>query len=64
MPAKTLAFFKAVTAAYDAKYIIKVDDDAYLRIWALPQAVKQWQGLSAGVPSASVCPSMMHSKFR
>jgi hypothetical protein len=48
LPAKSLAFFKAVTADYDAKYVVKVDDDAYLRIWAIPQAVKQWEGLSAG----------------
>lgn len=49
LPAKTLAFFKAVSSEYAAEYVVKVDDDAYLRVWAIPQAVRQWQGFGAGV---------------
>lgn len=39
---KTVAFLKLVTSLYDPQYIVKVDDDVYLRPDRLPYAVKQW----------------------
>lgn len=52
---KTLAFFGAITKMYDADYIVKVDDDVFLRIDRLPYAFKQWDEVHAGTPSADVC---------
>ena len=40
---KTLTFFKTVVRQYDPQYIIKVDDDVYLRVDRVPAAVAQWR---------------------
>ena len=45
---KTLAFFGTAAGIYEADYIIKVDDDAFLRLDRLPHAVGQWRQLGAG----------------
>ena len=45
---KTLAFFSTVARQYDAEYIVKVDDDAFVRLDRLSRAVDQWHQLSAG----------------
>ena len=46
---KTLAFLKLVTTAYDPQFIVKADDDVYLRVDRLPYAVKQWTAIKSGV---------------
>ena len=38
-----------MTAAYDADFIVKVDDDVYLRVDLVPMAVRQWAARKAGV---------------
>ena len=45
---KTLAFLKAVVSSHNARYIVKVDDDVYLRTDRLTHALLQYQEISAG----------------
>lgn len=45
---KTLVFLQHVTAEYEADYVVKVDDDVYLRIDRLPHAIVQWKEDKAG----------------
>jgi hypothetical protein len=40
---KTREFIRAVMESYEPKYIVKVDDDVYLKLTRLPEAVKQWE---------------------
>lgn len=47
---KTVAFLKAVTSRYRPRYIVKADDDVYLRVDRLPYAVKQWTAFKSGTP--------------
>ena len=49
---KTLAFWQLVIEQYDAKYIIKVDDDNYVRLDRLAIAVRQWDDQGAGASLA------------
>ena len=44
---KTLSFFRLVAEQYDAQYIIKADDDVYLRLDRVPSAVRQWAAMAA-----------------
>lgn len=44
---KTLNFFSTVSKLYNARYILKVDDDVYLRLDRVPSVVAQWEGLGA-----------------
>lgn len=44
---KSLAFFLTVYKHYDAKYIIKVDDDVYLNPSRLLRAAPQWSSMQA-----------------
>lgn len=46
---KTLVFLQVVIAQYDADYIVKVDDDVYLRTDRLPYAMAQWTQHRAGL---------------
>ncbi|KAL3142375.1 hypothetical protein ABBQ38_002711 [Trebouxia sp. C0009 RCD-2024] len=39
---KTVAFLRAVASQYSPRYIVKADDDVYLRVDRLPYAIKQW----------------------
>lgn len=39
---------QAVTTQYDPQYIVKIDDDVYLRLDRLPHAVQQWHDIRAG----------------
>ena len=48
---KTLAFFSTATRLYDADYIIKVDDDVFLRLDRVPAVLRQWADLGAGACS-------------
>lgn len=45
---KTLAFLQLVTRLYEPQYIVKADDDVYLRVDRIPIAVKQWSVLQSG----------------
>ncbi len=45
---KTLAFLSYVTRHYDADYVIKADDDIYLRVDRVPAAIQQWKDVQAG----------------
>ena len=45
---KTLAFLRMASDTWDAQYIIKADDDIYLRLDRVPAAVKQWRDVHAG----------------
>jgi galactosylxylosylprotein 3-beta-galactosyltransferase len=40
---KTLTFFKTVMQLYNPQYIIKVDDDVYMRVDRVPAAIAQWR---------------------
>ncbi|CAD7702822.1 unnamed protein product [Ostreobium quekettii] len=42
---KTLAFISMVVSLYDADYIVKIDDDVYLRLDRLPSVVRQWSSM-------------------
>ena len=46
---KTLAFLKAAVSSHNARYIVKVDDDVYLRTDRLTHALLQYEEISAGV---------------
>lgn len=48
LPRKTLLFFETVLRQYDPQYIVKVDDDVYLRLDRVPAAVEQWASVGAG----------------
>ena len=45
---KTVAFLKLVTALYEPLYVVKADDDVYLRVDRIPYAVKQWSTFQSG----------------
>lgn len=45
---KTLVFLQEVTLQFDADYIVKVDDDVYMRVDRLPLAINQWKEFGAG----------------
>lgn len=47
LPAKTVAFLRAATRAWDAEYVVKVDDDVYFRLDHLPHAIAQWRSIRA-----------------
>ena len=53
---KTLVFLQEVTQHYDADYIIKVDDDVFLRVDRVPTVIAQWKEGKAGLVSASSYP--------
>ncbi len=46
---KTLMFLSEAARQYDAQYIVKVDDDVYLRLDRIPHAISQWRDIHAGV---------------
>ncbi len=45
---KTLMFLSAAAQRYEVQYIIKVDDDVYLRLDRIPHAIQQWTDIHAG----------------
>ena len=47
------ALLQAATQLYDAQYIVKADDDVYLRLDRLPHAVAQWGSIHAGTGRGS-----------
>lgn len=46
-PCVPAAPLQAVTQRYDPQYIVKVDDDVYLRLDRVPAAVAQWRQAQA-----------------
>jgi hypothetical protein len=48
---KTLVFLQHVTQQYEADFIMKVDDDVYLRTDRLPHVMDQWKRHGAGPAS-------------
>ena len=59
---KTVAFWEVVSNLYNVNYVIKVDDDSYVRLDRLSIAVSQWANMGAGVLCAHsiLHPSGMH----
>lgn len=45
---KTVAFWEQVSSTYSVKYVVKVDDDSYVRLDRLPIALGQWAGMGSG----------------
>ena len=45
---KTLVFLQTISAAYDARFIVKVDDDVFLRPDNLVLALRQYEAYGAG----------------
>lgn len=52
---KTLVFLQYVFERYDAEYIVKVDDDVYLRTDRLPHILSQWKLHGAGKSPLPSC---------
>lgn len=47
---KTVAFWEVVAQHFSVQYVIKVDDDSYVRLDRLAIAIGQWQAMGAGAP--------------
>lgn len=47
LPDKTLAFLLAVRRQYDAKWVLKIDDDVFLAPRRLPHILPQWAAVGA-----------------
>ena len=45
---KTVAFWEVVAQHFSVQYVIKVDDDSYVRLDRLAIAIGQWQAVGAG----------------
>lgn len=45
---KTVAFWEVVSNLYNVDYVIKVDDDSYVRLDRLSIAISQWSDMGAG----------------
>ena len=43
-----MALWKLAEEQFDAEFVIKVDDDNYVRLDRLTHAIDQWNGLGAG----------------
>lgn len=46
---KTVAFWDVVSTLYNVNYVIKVDDDSYVRLDRLSIALSQWANMGAGM---------------
>ena len=57
---KTVAFLTLITSFYDPQYIVKADDDVYLRVDRIPYAVKQWGTFQSGVPHSCNHSYLLH----
>lgn len=49
-----MALWKVVEEQYDAQYVLKVDDDNYVRLDRLAIALDQWTEFGAGDTSTSI----------
>lgn len=52
---KVLAFWAEVTCQYDARFILKADDDVYLELHKVPMLLAQWETLEVGETSNGPC---------
>ncbi|KAK9909511.1 hypothetical protein WJX75_003351 [Coccomyxa subellipsoidea] len=43
LPSKTVSFLKLATRLFTPEYVVKIDDDVYLRIDSLILATQQWK---------------------
>lgn len=50
---KTVAFWTTVSSQYSVKYVVKVDDDSYVRLDRLTIALGQWAEMGSGKPSCA-----------
>ena len=57
---KTVAFLQLVTSIYEPQYIVKADDDVYLRVDRIPYAVKQWSTFQSGAAQSDYCVSLAY----
>ena len=55
---KTMALWRLAEEQFEAEFVIKVDDDNYVRLDRLTHAIDQWNDLGAGARAA------MHSAAR
>ena len=57
---KTVMFWSTVSSLYSVKYVVKVDDDSYVRLDRLTIALGQWADVGAGKPAAalSICTAL------
>lgn len=53
---KTVAFWEIVSKLYHVNYVVKVDDDSYVRLDRLSIAMSQWTQMGAGadLPSSAL----------
>ena len=45
-----MALWKIAEEQFDAEYVIKADDDNYVRLDRMVHALQQWKDLGAGQP--------------
>ena len=45
---KTVAFWEVVSSLYNVDYVVKVDDDSYVRLDRLSIALSQWASMGSG----------------
>lgn len=56
---KTVAFWEVVSQQFNVQYVVKVDDDSYVRLDRLAIALGQWQAMGAGaIPTCA--PALTH----
>lgn len=51
---KTFGFWKAVSKTYRPDYIVKIDDDNYVRLDRLAVALRQWKYMGAGMSPCAI----------
>ena len=54
-----------MSSLYSVKYVVKVDDDSYVRLDRLTIALGQWAGMGSGKPAAAllVCTVMCFTEL-
>jgi galactosylxylosylprotein 3-beta-galactosyltransferase len=60
---KTVAFWRAVSSQYSVKYVVKVDDDSYVRLDRLTIALGQWAEMGSG-KSAAICQAIAYAPLQ
>ncbi len=45
---KTVEFWEVVSSLYNVDYVVKVDDDSYVRLDRLSIALSQWASMGSG----------------
>ena len=58
---KTVAFWELVSTLYNVNYVIKVDDDSYVRLDRLSIALSQWASMGAGMLPPLSIPNLLNS---